>query len=311
MAAWVGLGINYGHQFPHNPYDVQQVAADLDFLQSAGITRLRIAFPVWHDTNGTIASCQWLVQYALSRGFYVVWGVVLQSPANASQWTQFKQYIMQTLVPWAQGLQSSRLELALGNEEEFHCDGTSLTIATLVYDIGNMAYAAKAAYTYGPISYQASIAHISDWTAAGLGGLDRIGFNCYTRSAAGVPFQANIIKTAFPNKAYIAEWGTGSGYNDYGNEQAWRDVIYGQRLAWQASGLPEAYYFSYRDGSFGLPSNAWAAKTTSGNFRLMAPWLFGMRPWFTGNPNSALARQASSSRTVAPTRPTGPTRSIV
>lgn len=288
--------MNYGHQFPNNPYDLQQVTADLQFLKSAGVTRLRMAYPVWNNTGGAIASCQALVQHALSMGFYVVWGVVLQSPANATQLESFKNYMFGTVAPWAQSLQNPNFELAVGNEEELHCDGITLTIATVISELSALAAAVRSVYTYGPVSYQASILHITQWSAQGVANLDRIGFNCYSRSAAGAAFQAGLIAAAFPGKAYVSEWGTGSGFADFQNETAWRDVIYGQRKAWQASGLPDAYYFAYRDGSFGLPADRWAVKTVGGQFRAMAPWLLGLRPWFTGNPNSAIVRQAAPVR---------------
>ncbi|HKX72564.1 MAG TPA: hypothetical protein VJM32_00970 [Candidatus Saccharimonadales bacterium] len=296
MAAWSGLGMNYGHQYPNNPYDMQQVAADLDFLKSAGVTRLRLAYPLWNDSGTAIASCQALVHYALAQGFYVIWGVVAQSPANATQWAAFKDYIMDTLAPWAQGLQNSNFELSIGNEEEFHCDGTTLTIPTVVSDLAALATAVQGVYTHGPISYQASIAHLAQWQSNGRGGLDRIGFNCYSRTPAGAAFQAALILAAFPGSGYVAEWGTGNGRSDFSQESLWTDTIYGQHKAWQASGLPEAYYFAYRDGSFGLPADAWAVKMTNGSFRSVAPWLLGLRPWFLGVPNTPLVRTANVAR---------------
>jgi hypothetical protein len=310
VAAWSGLGVNYGHQFPHNPYDQVQVVADLTFLRKVGISRLRLAYPLWNDAGGAIVSCQGLVQIALAMGFYVIWGVVSQSPTNASQWADFKAYVAGTLAPWAQSLQNPRFELSIGNEEEFHCDGITLTVPVVVADLASLATNVQGIYTHGPISYQASLAHIGYWTANGIGGLDRLGFNCYTRTAVGSAFQAAIVKDAFPTHGYIAEWGTANGYNDFDNERAWRDTTYGQRKALQASGLPDAYYFAYRDGSFGLPANEWALMQTDGNFRLAAPLFFGMRPWFAGNPNvpvvrlGPIPRQPTVGRPASAIRPT-------
>lgn len=310
MAVWSGLGINYGHQFPNKPYDQLQVGTDLVFLKSLGVTRLRLAFPLWNDSSA-IASCQSLVDTALGMGYYVIWGVVSQSPTDATQWEAYKDFIRETLAPWAQSLQNPRFELSLGNEEELHCDGTTLTVPAVTAGIASLATEVQSIYTHGSVSYQASILHVGDWTANGAGGLDRLGFNCYTRTAAGSAFQANIVKTAFPVKGYIAEWGTASGYSDFGSEQAWRDVTYAQRKALQASGLPDAYYFAYRDGSFGLPANAWALMQTNGNLRLATPLLFGVRPWFAGNPNVAVGRPGQPGRPSGMARPGNVTRPVL
>jgi hypothetical protein len=307
MTIWNGLGINYGHQPNHNPYDPAQVAADLDFLQSVGISKIRMAYPTFDGAG--IAASQSLVITALARGMYVIWGVSAGSPVNSSRWATFKSYVLNTLAPWAQSLASPRFELAIGNEEELHCDGTTLTVNTVIADMANLAAQVKNVYTYGPVSYQSPSGFINNWVTNGSGSLDRLGFNYYSRTARGMRLTAQTIISSFPGVGYISEWGTPNGFPDMPEEHIWCDLTAQQLRALQTSGLAEAYFFCYRDGGFGLPANAWALVTSTGNFRLAATALFGVRPWFVGNPNAIITRaqppgRPTKVRAAAISRPT-------
>lgn len=299
MSVWPGLGMNYGHQFPHSPYDANQVAADLAFLRSMGVAKLRIAFPIFDGGASTTTALQGLVQTALGMGFYVVWGVTSGSNVNAARWASFKSYVANTLVPWAQSLANPQLELSRGNEEEFHCDGTTLTVNTVVADMANLS---TAGYTYGPSSYQTSVSFLSNWSSNGLGSLDKIGFNAYSLGPVSMAFNANNVVAAFGAKGYLSEWGTPNGYNDFKNEVQFMTILKRQTAALRATAISDAYYFCYRDGSFGLPSNAWAIKMTDDDMRLATPALFGVRPWFTGVPNNAVARGARANRAATGSR---------
>jgi hypothetical protein len=293
--------MNYGHQASHNPYDSAQVAADLGFLKSMGVTKLRIAYPTF-DAPG-LSAIQSLVQTALTMDFYVVWGTTATggTPVSNSRWAIYKNFVVTTLAPWAQALGNPNLELAIGNEEELHCDGTTLTVSTVVADLGNLATAVQAIYTAGAVSYQSPIPFLTNWASQGLGGLDRIGFNAYS-FGAGIAVHANSIVAAFPGTGYLSEWGTPNGFTDFKNESIFNFITKKQIAALKATSIPDAYYFCYRDGSFGLPANAWAIKMTDGNFRQAAPALFGVRAWFRGSPNVPLARNSQLARVATKTR---------
>jgi hypothetical protein len=237
----------------------------------------------------------------------VVWGTTTGGPATtASRWATFKSFVINTLTPWFRAQANQNLELSLGNEEELHCDGTTLTVSTVVNDMASLAAEAKQLYT-GPVSYQAPGGFFAQWQARGTDALDRLGFNYYTLGPKGLRTNPTNVATAFPGVGYISEWGTPNGFADFPSEPLWRDVLIGQVNGLASVGI-DAYYFCYRDGSFGLPANKWAIKQTDDNFRLAAPALFGLRPWFTGNPNIALARNVTSVRAPTPTRGTSVSR---
>lgn len=297
---WPGIGMNYGHQAPHNPYDSTQVTTDLTFLKSVGVTKLRIAFPTFDSSS--LAAIQALVQQALSMGFYVIWGVTTGGPGTtATRWAAFKNFVIGTLIPWFQLQANARLECSLGNEEELHCDGTTLTVSTVIQDISSLAATAKQQYTYGPVSYQSPGGFFTQWQTNGVGTLDRLGFNYYNLAAKGLQASAAGVATAFPNVGYISEWGTPGGFLDFPNEALWHDVLGAQVAALATVGI-DAYYFCYRDGSFGMPANKWAIKLTDDNFRVAAPALFGIRAWFSGNPNVGVARNPAPLRADTPIR---------
>lgn len=300
MTYWAGLGINYGHQTPHGPYNSAQVATDLAFLQSMGVSKIRIAYPSFDDRTPTMTALQNLVRQCLDLGLYVVWGSVSSgaSKTDSTRWAAFKSNTLTYMAPFAQSLANPNLELSIGNEEELHCDGTSLTVGTVIADMATLATTVKSVYTYGKVSYQSPITFINNWVANGLGGLDRIGFNAYSLGPVGIKSHATNVATHFGGVGYLSEWGTPNGFNDFGNEQIFASITKNQVTNLKSVGI-DAYYFCYRDGSFGLPANAWAIKMTDDNFRQAAPSLFGRRPWFTGSPNVGIARLSQ--------RPRGPT----
>lgn len=304
--------MNYGHQAPHNPYNPTQVTTDLKFLRSMGISKLRVAYPSFDDVSGTVAAIQSLVQTALGMGFYVIWGTVSSgsSKTDATRWAAFKNNTLTVIAPWAQAQNSANLEISVGNEEELHCDGTTLTVATVVSDMASLATTVKGIYTVGKVSYQSPITFLSNWVSNGTGGLDRIGFNAYSLGR-GIGTLATNVVAAFPTIGYLSEWGSPNGFADFNNEIIWRDIMGRQIVALKASAISDAYYFAYRDGSFGLPSNAWAVKMTDSNFRVATPALFGVRRWFDGNPNTAISRSNTPSRSATSTRIASVTRSTV
>jgi hypothetical protein len=232
--------------------------------------------------------------------------LVSGSGTTASTWVLFKQYIMNTLAPWAQTLANTHFELSIGNEEELHCDGATLTVATVITDLANLATEVKSMYTYGPVSYQSPITFYTNWASNGLGSLDRIGFNAYALGS-GIAVHANHVLTSFPGKGYLSEWGTPNGFLDFPSEALWRDTLFSQVQALADVDI-DSYYFCYRDGSFGMPANKWAIKQTDDNFRLAAPALFGIRSWFSGNPNSNVVRDATPDRSANATRASSPAR---
>lgn len=256
---WIGSGINYGHHA--TSYDLDgQVARDFALLKQLGVTKLRIVYPPFDSAN--VGNIQALVQRALSAGFYVIWGVTAGgTTVTTSRWASFKSYVTSTLAPWAQAQNNSNLQLSVGNEEELHIDGTTVTASTVRSDVGGTyGSAVKSAYTKGLISYETAATQRAAWASLGKGNLDKIGFNVYFEVDPTGNFTASIsaIVSGFGSSGYISEWSTPGGYSDLGTEVGWSDNLMARKAIIQASGVSDAYAFCYKDGAFGVPADSFA-----------------------------------------------------
>jgi hypothetical protein len=261
---WSGIGVNYGHQ---SVYDPVQVESDFSYLQSAGVTRLRIAMPTFDSTSASLANSQDMVVRALSHGFYVVWGVVVgygTGTITATRWNAGKSYILNTLVHWAQSVGLS--ELCLTNESELSADNATITAAQIRADIRAMASSIKTSGFPGKLSYSTSTLqqYRTNWIAEGLGMLDLIGWNSYD---VLVKFNArnDAVRAAFGNRTYISEFGSnGSGYPDFNDEQAFYNDTLSRIISMQNAGIQAGYFFCYRDGGYGVPVNSFGLIESDG-----------------------------------------------
>lgn len=299
--------MNYGHFDPHNPYNTATVATDLAFLKSLGVTRLRIASPPYDSAD--MENVKTLALQALALGFYVVVGTTTGTAGvTLSKFIEFESYCTTSLLPWCQTQATANLEVHLGNEESLHTAGAGMTLADVITRLQNLATTAQGIYTYGPISTTDVSTYIANWVSAGKGNFDYISFNCYSVGPVSIRAQADAIVAGFGANGYISEWGTPHGYQDYYSEEIWRQITRKQVDAMIASGVSNAYYFTYKDGSFGLITDGWALKTSTNDYRPVISTLFGIRPWFKGYPNVTVSRTSTPVRANTPTRANTPVR---
>ena len=279
MATWTGIGMNYGHQTQvgNSSYSTitTQVENDYAYLQSVGVTRLRIAMPQF-DSTVSLPNCQDLVTRALAHKFYVVWGVVAgfgSSTLTATRWASAKTYIVNTLAPWAQS--NGLPELNLTNESELAVDGTTLTAATVRSDIRSMATTIKANGFTGKLTYSTSVlsTYRTPWANEGIGDLDYIAWNSYDTISN---FNANkpvIVSQFGSSKTYISEFGSiTNGRSDYASEQAYHDDVLARINSIRNAGIPYGYFFCYRDGAFGMPINSFGLVQTTITGNLGGNW---------------------------------------
>ena len=119
---WSKLGFN----LPYDSTDLTQAKADLDYLYSQGIRKVRLSQPSCAYPTPTLnagyTAGQALSVYALAKGYTeVLWGgTVWSTELNKTFWADYKSFVQNTLAPWAAGLNDSRFVLMLGNEEELH-----------------------------------------------------------------------------------------------------------------------------------------------------------------------------------------------
>lgn len=306
---WRGSGVVYGHHIPSGAYDTALVTADLNYLWSIGVRRIRMAMPNYDDT-GTIANIQAIAIQAMAKGFYVLAGVTSGKGhllLTATIWSTFKTYVSGTFATWAQS--NSLSELQISNEEEGHADGSTLTAATVRSDVRALAGTIKGGGYTGKVSYSSETSNnnIANWTSDGKGNLDFIHFNTYD-VVANFKTRVMAIGNAFGPKSSITEYGSnGGGYSDFNNESTFYTDTLLRIKAMKDGGIQYGYFFTYRDGQFGIAADSYALQLSTGASRVAINAIknqvnptrltAGTRLVNTLSPTNALNFQSNSAQT--------------
>jgi len=262
--------MNYGHQISNSSYSTSQIENDYAYLQSIGITRLRIAMPPYDGTS--ISNCEDMVTRALAHGFYVIWGVATSGTITSTVWSAWKSYVTSTLAPWAQT--NGLTELCIGNEFELHVDGTTLTSTTVRSDLRALASTVKSNGFTGKVSYSTSIlsTYRTPWISEGIGALDVIGWNAYD-TFTNFNTRVGIVISAFGSATYISEFSSiSNGQSDYASEQAYHDDVLNRVNSMRSNGVSSGYFFCFRDGTFGMPVNSFGLVQTSTGTNTGSNW---------------------------------------
>jgi len=287
-------GINYGHHLVTTEFVVggvldsaryeSVVRAEMLEILKQGFDEIRLDYPQWNGASWTSPAFErrkLSVRIALSLPFKkVLWGVVHTRPTvTAANYPNSRDFILNTLLPWAQGVNDSRLCMSIGNEEEPHVDGTTLTAATMRSNLLTLATSAQAIYTVGPVYYDASIDSVygggNVWGDNSIGSLDLLGINVYKGvlpDYAGFTAAVADIYSRFGSKIYCGEYNTGNGFDDmisYGRryaEEIYSKVNIDRRNILDSYNIPW-YFFSYAANSNPANQpNAFALKMADGTF---------------------------------------------
>lgn len=297
MAVWTGLGMNYGHHLTSGTYVGATATAELDDIRSYA-RRVRVAKPGYTVAAATITMCQDVCIRAKALGLITGWGLTAGVTLTSSDWAAYSTAVQAQAAWWAANMGATD-EFSVGNELELAVDGTTLTVAQVIVNIKALAVTVKASYPSMIVTYQSPATQRATWQTAGLGSIDKIGFNTYygyEPTTGGFSGSITNQVSGFGAAAYVSEWSTANGYPDSAAEAEW-DRNLGTRLAiLKASGIAAGYAFAYRDGSFGVTANTFALRKTDGTYR--AAWwrVVGVRPPLTGR--TALTRAAKTDRPV-------------
>ncbi|GAH70994.1 unnamed protein product, partial [marine sediment metagenome] len=128
------------------------------------------------DTDGVNASKAAVIA-ANAKGIKSIWGVTSGGTTiTSTNWADFRQAILNA-AQWAQD--NGIYEFQLGNEEEYHVDGTTMTVAQIIINLKSVATDVQAIFTNGNISYSCWQNTIDDWVVAGKGNIDILASNVY------------------------------------------------------------------------------------------------------------------------------------
>ena len=283
---WSGLGMGLFSTYVTSDFDEH-----IDDLLANGFTELRIDIPDYQDTLW-LAQSKAAVKRAVAKGVKVIWGVSSNALNNtdytitAKNWSTFRQAILDA----AQWAQANRVfEFQLGNEEEFHVDGDTMTEAQIITNLKSVATEIKAIFTRGKVSYSCAHNYISEWIATGKGNIDILASNVYM---GGTTFddtwktEIDYLVNAFgADSTYITEFNLSyRGLDYYSTDETVQAAALTEMIEYiKASGMTRAFYFCYQSDNFG-------ALKTDGTYRLL---------W-----NQALLSSESAKFATVPTKAT-------
>ena len=187
---------------------------------------------------------------AKAKGLKFIWGVGAQS-ITAENWPSFRQAILDA-AQWAQD--NGVYEFQLGNEEEYHVDGTTMTVAQIIINLKSVATDVKAIFTNGNVSYTCWQGSIGDWITAGKGDIDILASNIYMGGNGSYNKRwktdiINLVNAFGPEGTYITEFAPSySSLEDYSTDEAVQAAGVTEMIEYMKdSGITRALFYSWHD----------------------------------------------------------------
>ena len=269
---WSGLGITI---FPVQD-NVEKLGADfsewVDELLANGFTQLRIDVNYWNNPIA-IGISREAIAIVVAKGAKVIWGVGSAAvPITASNWIGYRAGIL-TQAQWAQD--NGVFEYQIGNEEEVHVDGTTITGEQMITNLKEVATEVKQIFTNGNISYSFGFGFIDKWISQGKGDIDILAHNMYMggNGSYNYPWKQEITKliNAFGiDGFYLTEFGPSySALDDYGNEAEQAVAVTEMINYIKSVGLKRSLFFCYYDNSKPYGPEGFGVVKTDGTKRLL------------------------------------------
>ena len=228
----------------------------IDTILANGFEEIRIDIPDYQNTT-VLNNSKATVINAVAKGAKVIWGVSSNALNNADytitaeNWPTFRQVILDA-AQWAQD--NGVFEFQLGNEEELHVDGITITADDIITNLKSVATDVKAIFTNGNVSYSCWGGSIDDWITAGKGDIDILASNIYKGGEdyyddGWETLIANLINAFGSDGTYITEFNLSwSSLNDYSTDEAVQATALTEMIEYiKASGMTRALYFAWRD----------------------------------------------------------------
>ena len=270
QSKWSGLGITLFSTNNNMRALSQSFGEQVDNLLANGFTQLRIDIPTW----GNIADLEIsksAVAIAVAKGANVIWGVgaSIEKLTTASNWPDYRQAILDA-AQWAQD--NGVYEFQIGNEEEAHVDGTTMTTVQIIANLKAVAAEVKAIFTIGKISYGVQYGYENDWISVGKGEIDILAINVYSYAAMEWKTRiTNMINAFGADGTYITEFGPSYiSLDDYSTDEAVQAAAVTEMIDYiRASGMKRAIFFCYYDDSRPFGPEGFGVLKTDGTYRLL------------------------------------------
>lgn len=244
------LCYNYGHQpLKNGQYDMVQVASDISYMKSHGVTCLRLAYL---GLNSSLENNLGL--YLKNQGFSIQIGSDGWFNNNNGVMTKalFPTYdagiIAQAKFAQTNGIQ----EIGIGNEQEYRLSG--ITINEWIAHVKALSYQVRQVYN-GKIIYATSGDFTSNWISQGaLGYLDALGLNLYCGSGCNSNYLSMAINAFGKTHVEITETNCDIPYQpSCKTDSGLASEVKIDALKLLNFGVP-TYFFAYRSGGAGTPT---------------------------------------------------------
>ena len=253
---WSGLGMGLFSAFNSTVFNNH-----VDILLDNDFTELRIDIPDYQDTIWLEQSKATVIR-TVAKGAKVIWGISSNALNNvdytitAENWSTFRQAILDA-AQWAED--NGVYEFQIGNEEELHVDGETMTETQIITNLKSVATDVKKIFTNGKISYSCYGNYIPDWISGGKGSIDLLATNIY-RGGSGrynddwKTLITNLINAFGPDGTYITEFNLSwSSIDDYSTDEAVQAVGVTEMIEYiKASGITRAFYYTWKNDEFGV-----------------------------------------------------------
>jgi len=195
---------------------------------------------------------------ANAKGIKCIWGVSSNPTViTASNWADFRTAILDA-AQWAQD--NGVYEFQLGNEEEYHVDGTTMTVAQIIINLKSVATDVQAIFTNGNVSYSCFHLNVDDWITSGKGDIDILASNVYMGgdgyySSNEWKTEVTNLVTAFgADGTYITEFAPSySSLDDYSTDEAVQAAAVSEMINYiRASGINRALFHTWWGDTFGV-----------------------------------------------------------
>ncbi len=195
---------------------------------------------------------------ATAKGIKCIWGVSSNPTViTASNWADFRTAILDA-AQWAQD--NGVYEFQLGNEEEYHVDGTTMTVAQIIINLKSIATDVQAIFTNGNVSYSCFHLNVDDWITSGKGDIDILASNVYMGgdgyySSNEWKTEVTNLVTAFgADGTYITEFAPSySSLDDYSTDEAVQAATVTEMIEYiRASGINRALFHAWWGDTFGV-----------------------------------------------------------
>ncbi len=192
-----------------------------------------------------------------AKGIKSIFGVSSNPTViTAANWAIFRQAILDAAT-WAQA--NGVYEFRIGNEEEYHVDGATMTTAQIIINIKAVAIDVKAIFTIGNVSYACGNSYIDEWIAAGKGDIDILASNIYMEWGEhhAEPWKNHIdaLVSAFgTDGTYLTEFSLNpSGLDYYSEDETVQAAAITEMINYiKASGIKRALFYCWKSDDFGV-----------------------------------------------------------